>query len=575
MEARLINLFYKYLEGWSWEEWQAAGSSDREEVAVNAIADLGPEVDVEEAYDIFYDWAAGLTEADFGDLITEDTDDDPYGYGPYKTFSDPDLAVGDYVLTMRPFNKSGRTYPARITSISPKWIDYEISGFGFTDRGTKARPGSTADKTLKNARTYLKNLGEARDETLAEAPNFWSSQDFWKEAKRNVIDDRSFHAAYDAELKELGLMDLFDDNGILTSQGVYGRIKKAKDANPDSWAVKALLKMWVLQFKENVKPNSQMRRERDEAERAKRAAARAAQDEQKRIEQEAKYEAAMKEWKILDENFHAIQDTINNTIKEYVDSKKAVLKPDLEKAVNLKTEIVAATKGIIKFYNQTEELNLSRLNKENELIKTEVNLEEPSKRFPIARIWIKVREFFGQYPNFRSSDKSARDYTSITVKAFEEDTIKSTVVAMLDDIWEVVSHRLNTLASIQKQYDTVMTKVNTAKAAQSAANTGKPVDTAFISEILAEFDKGRKAAQKAYNFYSDTQDGSAGAAKAMATQEALVAVGTYLVNCNWRALADGREVAIWRMTDSTDELFDALEDTFNAFSSDLIIEIIK
>ena len=65
MESKLINLFYEYLKGWSWDEWQAAGSSDKEEVAVNAIADFGPEVDIDEAYDLFYDWAAGLTEADF------------------------------------------------------------------------------------------------------------------------------------------------------------------------------------------------------------------------------------------------------------------------------------------------------------------------------------------------------------------------------------------------------------------------------------------------------------------------------------------------------------------------------
>lgn len=61
----LISLFQEYLSGWSWEDWQAVGSSDREEVVVNALADLGPEMDVEEAYDIFYDWSAGLTPEDF------------------------------------------------------------------------------------------------------------------------------------------------------------------------------------------------------------------------------------------------------------------------------------------------------------------------------------------------------------------------------------------------------------------------------------------------------------------------------------------------------------------------------
>lgn len=81
--------------------------------------------------------------------------EDPYGYGPYKTFSDPDLKVGDYVLTTRPFSRDGRTYPARITSISSKWIEYEISGFGFTDRGTKARPGSASDSAIRKAATHL------------------------------------------------------------------------------------------------------------------------------------------------------------------------------------------------------------------------------------------------------------------------------------------------------------------------------------------------------------------------------------------------------------------------------------
>ena len=71
MEAQLIELFKEYLEDWSWEEWQAAGSSDREEVVVNAVADIGPEMDVEDAYDIFYDWSAGLTAEDFGEPMTE------------------------------------------------------------------------------------------------------------------------------------------------------------------------------------------------------------------------------------------------------------------------------------------------------------------------------------------------------------------------------------------------------------------------------------------------------------------------------------------------------------------------
>jgi hypothetical protein len=82
--------------------------------------------------------------------------EDPYGYGPYKTFSDPTLNVGDYVLAPRSFSADKRkTYPAKITAISDRWINYEISGFGFSDKGTKARPGSKVASTISNAKKYL------------------------------------------------------------------------------------------------------------------------------------------------------------------------------------------------------------------------------------------------------------------------------------------------------------------------------------------------------------------------------------------------------------------------------------
>jgi hypothetical protein len=88
--------------------------------------------------------------------VAESVVDDPYGYGPYKTFADPTLTVGDYVLAPRPFSTNKHTtYPAKITSISDKWIDYEISGFGFMDKGTKARPGSIASTAINTAKKYL------------------------------------------------------------------------------------------------------------------------------------------------------------------------------------------------------------------------------------------------------------------------------------------------------------------------------------------------------------------------------------------------------------------------------------
>lgn len=410
---------------------------------------------------------------------------------------------------------------------------------------------------------------------LTEATNIYASRRFWDAAKNKKLDDEAFHAAFDDELKDLGLMDIFNTDGTLTSQSVYGKIKNAKDANPDSWTIKALLKMWVLQFKDNVKPESQIRREKAEADRLDREAKLAAKKEQERIELETKYAAAKESWDILNENFLFIQEVVDETAKEYAITKKAILKPDLEKAVSLKADIGTVTRGIIKFYNNSEEATLARLTKEDDLIKVVVTLGELHPRYPMARVLVEVQQFFGDRPSFRYQGKTAANRIDLTVEDIDEDIIKSKVLSLLDEIWELVGPHLNTLATIQGKHEAIMSKVTMAKAAQSAVSAGKPVDSNFISDILAEFARGRKAAKDAFDFYADTQDGSSGAAYAMAEYETLVAVGTYLVNCNWRALIKDREIASWRVSETVNDLENALAATFKAFSNDLVIEIIK
>ena len=90
----------------------------------------------------------------------------------------------------------------------------------------------------------LDRINEATDKSAERA--------FWAAAKKKQIDEVSFHTAYDDELKELGLMDIFNPDGTFTGRSVYGRIKEAKDANPDSWALKALSKLWALRYVDSV-----------------------------------------------------------------------------------------------------------------------------------------------------------------------------------------------------------------------------------------------------------------------------------------------------------------------------------
>ena len=64
---KLIELFYEDIANTSWDVWCDTSSGDKERVVVNALAELGLSevVDIDEAYDLFWEWAEGLDEESF------------------------------------------------------------------------------------------------------------------------------------------------------------------------------------------------------------------------------------------------------------------------------------------------------------------------------------------------------------------------------------------------------------------------------------------------------------------------------------------------------------------------------
>jgi hypothetical protein len=134
-------------------------------------------------------------------------------------------------------------------------------------------------------------------DSLYEATDEVASKKFWAAAKNKQIDEVSFHAAYDEELTELGLMDIFNADGTFTNKGVYGKIKAAKDANPDSWAVKALSKLWALRYVDNVL---------FKAEEDKLAADRAEREKRNAEEKAEKERLAKEECEVLTQEHKAI-----------------------------------------------------------------------------------------------------------------------------------------------------------------------------------------------------------------------------------------------------------------------------
>ena len=100
------------------------------------------------------------------------------------------------------------------------------------------------DSPLLEAFDELNKLDEA-----TETEKTTASKKFWSSAKLDKIDEVAFHTAFGEELEELGLMDLFDDEGRLNARRDYGRIAKAGEENSDSWAIIALKKLWALEYK--------------------------------------------------------------------------------------------------------------------------------------------------------------------------------------------------------------------------------------------------------------------------------------------------------------------------------------
>ncbi len=293
-----------------------------------------------EAFDELYNLSEGARTAD-----------DPYGYGPYKTPDDPTLKVGDYIKAKQ-YAKDDKWYPGRVTEITPDFVSYTISGWGFIKNGTalrsnkakrafgnlrkrlgESRAARKAYSSLMDIQARLNNIpgwlnpdpvqddeytmtikydlapdtyvyyeldngeyeyveeveevaercrelgvsldivensntsrnydiivylsyegsGELNESTDSEKKA--ASKRFWNCATINKIDEVAFHTAFDDELEELGLLDLFDDEGRLNARRDYGRIVKAEEENPESWAIRALKKLWGMEYRPKLYTN--------------------------------------------------------------------------------------------------------------------------------------------------------------------------------------------------------------------------------------------------------------------------------------------------------------------------------
>ena len=402
------------------------------------------------------------------------------------------------------------------------------------------------------------NLLEIYD--LLEWGEYGASSQFWSEAKAGRLDGTSFWNAYSSDLRKLGLLDLIDTNyKELKEKGSYGRIKKAADENPDSWAVKALLKMWVLQFfKDGVKSDIRIEREEDEQKLANKKA------------ELAGVEAQLPE-------FEKIFREVGNRILGEAAA-------ECNKLIKVNNELINKIKEISHGFVKAQSFIAKEI-KDTDLFEMDFKYYGPTMSDLAGIIYISFEKVFGESIDYHWLSRINGASSNILQKRFyiedmTVDKMREEAEKAFTDLAAIIKPQVGNISHtelIKTTYDKTVKTIEDGKKAQAAVNAGKPVDPDFIAEVLAVLKNGLKKANAEYASWAEWKydDGDSGAAFANEKYKTIQAAAAYLFNCNWRSYVNDREIAVWRVTDSEEVLEDALSDTFDAISQDLNIEIIK
>ena len=403
----------------------------------------------------------------------------------------------------------------------------------------------------------MPNLLEIYD--LLEWGEYGASSQFWSEAKAGRLDSTSFWAAYSSELRRLGLLDLFDTNyKELKEKGSYGRIKKAAEEHPDSWAVKALRKMWVLQFKDGVK--SDIRIEREE-------------DEQKLTDKKAELAGVEAQ---LPEFEKVFREVGNRILGEAAD--------ECNKLMRTNNDLINKIKEISRGFVKAQSFIAKEIKNTN-LFEMNFEYYGPTMSDLTGTIYISFEKVFGESVKYHWSsriDHTGYDFIHkrIDIEGMTIDKIREEAEKVFIGLAAAIKPHVGNISHtelIKTTYDKTVKTIEDSKKAQAAVNAGKPIDPDFIAEVLAVLKNGLKKANAEYASWAGWRydDGDSGAAFANEKYKTIQAAAVYLFNCNWCSYVNNRKIAVWRVTDSKEALEDALSDTFDAVSQDLNIEIIK
>ena len=409
---------------------------------------------------------------------------------------------------------------------------------------------------------YYEELNNINEEMLNEG-NYIYAQKFWDYAKQGLVSYKNFYWAYSDDIRTNQLTSLFDANHKLVNKGTYGKIKEYNEKYPNTYFGKALLKLWVLQFKDNAE-------DADELEKKK------AEEEKRQREEQAAKEKEESQKLIAEIMAH--EDKIEAQFKEAVE--EIVTKPEVIKLSEL-----------CNFYYEDDSHNL--VDKDKWYYKSDDWSKDNYKQYHI--LFYFGAEYHLDFYGTGSDRVSSRffEYTlnDSYLKFVVEFKEKIDNKVLKDElIKKVVDAANKCIPEYEKDVEKKKASIKAAEEKEAArvkiVNLIKQQGYNFSKEQLDKVNNIFKALVKKWQDYRTREykswtgytydDGDSELAYIMATSEAIKELSQFLGELHWAAFEDNKlKVEFDPKTGNKDDLEKALDEVLDINIDDLYFRFLK
>lgn len=247
--------------------------------------------------------------------------------------------------------------------------------------------------------------------------------------------------------------------------------------------MKALLKVWVLQFKNGVKSDIHIEKEESEQKLATKKA------------ELAGVEAQLPE-------FEKIFREVGNRILGEAAA-------ECNKLMKINNDLITKIKEISHGFVEAKSFIAKEI-KDTDLFEMTFAYDGPTATDLTGKIYISFKEVFGEDVRYYWSSRLRGAGYDILQKSFDiegmtVDKIRKEAEKTFTDLVAIIKPQVGNISQtelIKATYDKTVKTVEDGKKAQAAVNAGRPVDPDFIAEILAVLKNGLKKAGDEYDSWA-------------------------------------------------------------------------